>query len=99
MRETYMWSKVKHENIQQLLGITMLHGRLGMLSLWREHGNLQNYLRKFPSVDRYQLVNTDFIRTSLRANVYAVLSSNFGRSLSTQYRHGKPYLTIHSQLR
>ncbi|KAF8602271.1 kinase-like protein [Ceratobasidium sp. AG-I] len=55
MRETYMWSKAKHENIQQLLGITMLQGRLGMVSLWRENGNLQDYIRKKPDVDRYQL--------------------------------------------
>ncbi|KAF8602272.1 kinase-like protein [Ceratobasidium sp. AG-I] len=55
MRETYMWSKAKHDNVQQLLGITMLQGRLGMVSLWREHGNMQEYIRRNPSVNRYHL--------------------------------------------
>lgn len=56
MRELYHWSKARHENIQELLGIVIFQGKLGMVSLWRQHGNLQQYIEKNPSVERYSLV-------------------------------------------
>ncbi|KAG8728367.1 hypothetical protein FRC11_011207, partial [Ceratobasidium sp. 423] len=40
MREIYNWSKLKHENIHELMGVTELHGQLGMVSSWMEHGDL-----------------------------------------------------------
>ncbi|KAF8596178.1 kinase-like protein, partial [Ceratobasidium sp. AG-I] len=55
MRELYMWSKAKHNNIQELLGVILFQGRLGMVSLWMANGNLQSYLRRNPGVDRYPL--------------------------------------------
>ncbi|KAF8600104.1 kinase-like protein [Ceratobasidium sp. AG-I] len=56
VREIYLWSKAKHPNVQELMGITMFQERLGMVSLWMENGNLQEYVRKYPEVDRYELV-------------------------------------------
>lgn len=56
MRELYMWSKLKHPNIQNLIGVIMFQERFGMVSLWMEHGNLQDYLRTHHDVNRYQLV-------------------------------------------
>ncbi|KAF8602298.1 kinase-like protein [Ceratobasidium sp. AG-I] len=55
MRETHIWSKMKHENIQQLLGIVLFQGRLGMVSSWMDNGNLQEYIKANPHVDRYKL--------------------------------------------
>lgn len=55
MRELHYWSKVRHENVQELLGIILFQGRLGMVSLWMENGNLQQYIEKHPNTDRYQL--------------------------------------------
>ncbi|KAF8596176.1 WD40 repeat-like protein [Ceratobasidium sp. AG-I] len=55
MREMYMWSKAKHENVHELLGAIMFRGYLGMVSPWMKHGNLQEYVRKNRDVDRYQL--------------------------------------------
>ncbi|KAG8723968.1 hypothetical protein FRC09_000935 [Ceratobasidium sp. 395] len=55
MRELYVWSKTKHENVQELLGIIMFQGQLGMVSPWMDNGNLEEYIRKYPSVDRYDL--------------------------------------------
>ncbi|CAE6411010.1 unnamed protein product [Rhizoctonia solani] len=55
MRELYNWSKAKHINIHQLLGVIMFQGRVGMVSKWMPNGNLQEYLSEHPSVDRYQL--------------------------------------------
>lgn len=51
-----MWSKAKHPNVQELMGIIMFQERLGMVSLWMDNGNLQEYVRKNPDVDRYELV-------------------------------------------
>lgn len=55
MREIYSWSKLNHENIHKLLGVTVHQDRLGMVSRWMEHGNLQEYIQKNPAVERYPL--------------------------------------------
>lgn len=61
MRESYAWSRAKHPNVQQLIGIIMLDERLGMASLWMENGNLQHYIQKNPGADRYKLVGSSFL--------------------------------------
>ncbi|KAF8594851.1 WD40 repeat-like protein [Ceratobasidium sp. AG-I] len=55
MRETYVWSKARHENVQELTGVIMFQGHLGMVSPWMENGNLQKYLEANPEVERYPL--------------------------------------------
>ncbi|KAF8602231.1 WD40 repeat-like protein [Ceratobasidium sp. AG-I] len=55
MREIYIWRKAKHENVQELTGIVMFQGGLGMVSPWMENGNLQKYLEKNLDVERYPL--------------------------------------------
>ncbi|KAF8684464.1 kinase-like protein [Rhizoctonia solani] len=55
-REIYYWSKMKHENIHELMGMVIFMGQsLGMVSEWMENGNLHEYLRRNPGADRYQL--------------------------------------------
>ncbi|KAF8594848.1 WD40 repeat-like protein [Ceratobasidium sp. AG-I] len=55
MRETYVWSKARHKNVQELTGVVIFQGHLGMVSLWMENGNLQKYLEANPEVERYPL--------------------------------------------
>ncbi|KAF8709181.1 Protein tyrosine kinase, partial [Rhizoctonia solani] len=55
MREVYLWSKVHHPHIQELLGVVLFQGRVGMVSPWRKHGNLRDYVKKHTNVDRYAL--------------------------------------------
>ncbi|KAF8603704.1 WD40 repeat-like protein [Ceratobasidium sp. AG-I] len=55
MRELYNWSKATHKNIQELIGVIIFQGRLGMVSPWMDEGNLREYIKAHPSVDRYQL--------------------------------------------
>ncbi|KAF8596615.1 kinase-like protein [Ceratobasidium sp. AG-I] len=55
MRETYVWSKARHENVQELTGVIMFRGLLGMVSPWMENGNLQEYLKAHAEVERYPL--------------------------------------------
>ncbi|KAL5640108.1 hypothetical protein ACGC1H_007410 [Rhizoctonia solani] len=55
-REIHFWSKMKHENVHQLMGVIIfMEHSLGMVSEWMDNGNLHDYLRKNPSVDRFQL--------------------------------------------
>ena len=58
-REIYIWSKTRHENVQELLGIVTFEGQIGMVSDWMPNGNLQQYIQKNPSVERYPLVCVD----------------------------------------
>ncbi|CAE6476285.1 unnamed protein product [Rhizoctonia solani] len=55
MREIYNWSKLEHENVHKLLGVTMFQGRLGMVSIWMEHGTLQQYLNQRNDISRHAL--------------------------------------------
>lgn len=54
MREVYIWSKLQHPNVQELFG---------MVSPWREQGNLQRYISMHPEVERYPLVRLTLIST------------------------------------
>ncbi|GAB1519814.1 hypothetical protein RhiTH_002884 [Rhizoctonia solani] len=55
MQEVCSRFQVKHENIQELLGVTMFQGRLGVVSPWMPYSGLQEYIQKSPDVDRYGL--------------------------------------------
>ncbi|KAF8596189.1 kinase-like protein [Ceratobasidium sp. AG-I] len=55
MRESYNWSKAIHPNVQRLMGMILHQERLGMVSLWMDNGNLQQYITKNLDVDRYRL--------------------------------------------
>ncbi|KDN39473.1 hypothetical protein RSAG8_08768, partial [Rhizoctonia solani AG-8 WAC10335] len=55
-RELYYWSRMKHKNIHHLMGVIVFKDQyLGMVSEWMENGDLNQYLRKHPGADRYQL--------------------------------------------
>ncbi|KAG9109089.1 hypothetical protein FRC07_008368, partial [Ceratobasidium sp. 392] len=54
-RELYYWSKLKHENVLKLLGFAMFQGQLAMISRWMENGTLNDYIRKHPEEDRWDL--------------------------------------------
>ncbi|CAE6436232.1 unnamed protein product [Rhizoctonia solani] len=55
VREIYTWSKLDHENVHKLLGVTIMEGRLGMVSRWMPEGNLRDYLDRQTCLDRYEL--------------------------------------------
>ncbi|KAF8707771.1 kinase-like protein, partial [Rhizoctonia solani] len=55
-REIFYWSRMKHDNIHQLMGIIIFKGAfLGMVSEWMDNGNLREYILRNPRVDRYQM--------------------------------------------
>ncbi|KAH7333014.1 kinase-like domain-containing protein [Rhizoctonia solani] len=54
-RELYVWSKCKHPNILELLGVAQYEGRVAMVSPWMKYGNLSWYLSQHPEADRDHL--------------------------------------------
>ncbi|KAF8605856.1 hypothetical protein BDV93DRAFT_30665 [Ceratobasidium sp. AG-I] len=60
-RELYIWSKAKHQNVLELMGIAMFKGQLAMISRWMTNGTLSEYAFKNPRVDRWALVSKFFL--------------------------------------
>jgi hypothetical protein len=54
--ELHTWSKCQHRNVGRLLGLAEFHGQIAMLSPWMENGDLPAYVKKYPNVDRLELV-------------------------------------------
>lgn len=55
-RRVLGWSQVRHNNVQELLGILYFQGGPGLVSPWMEHRNLQGYIASYPGVERHELV-------------------------------------------
>ncbi|KAG8714121.1 hypothetical protein FRC08_012336 [Ceratobasidium sp. 394] len=54
-REIYAWSKLKHPNVLELIGLSTFRGQISMVSAWMENGTLPCFIVANPGVDRYQL--------------------------------------------
>ncbi|CUA77333.1 Ephrin type-A receptor 3 [Rhizoctonia solani] len=53
--ELYIWSKCRHTNILELIGVAQHNNQIAMVSPWMENGNMNWYLNRHPLVDRYNL--------------------------------------------
>ncbi|KAG8723278.1 hypothetical protein FRC09_003990 [Ceratobasidium sp. 395] len=51
-REGYNWSKFKHPNILQLLGVARHNSQVVLISPWMERGTLSDYISRYPGADR-----------------------------------------------
>ncbi|QRV89425.1 Tyrosine kinase catalytic domain protein [Ceratobasidium sp. AG-Ba] len=56
-RELYVWAKCNHPNVIKLLGLVEFRGRIGMVTIWMENGNLSYYLSQNPEVKRHYVVS------------------------------------------
>ncbi|KAG9097415.1 hypothetical protein FRC06_007579 [Ceratobasidium sp. 370] len=54
-QELYSWSRLQHDNVLQLLGLALFRGQIAMISPWMAHGNLTEYAKQNPGIDRFQL--------------------------------------------
>ncbi|KAG8793742.1 hypothetical protein FRC12_001752 [Ceratobasidium sp. 428] len=54
-RELHTWSKCKHPNVANLLGLAEFHDQIAMVSTWMENGDLRTYLKKYPNADCFSL--------------------------------------------
>ena len=60
------WKGLRHPNILPLLGATMSENRFVMVSEWMMQGNIDEFLKVHPNVDRLGLV-----RFSSKVLIYA----------------------------
>ncbi|KAF8600593.1 kinase-like protein, partial [Ceratobasidium sp. AG-I] len=61
-RELSAWSKLRHENILNLLGVSYHRQRLSMVSAWMENGTVIQYTKQNSEINTYTLVSE--IRTT-----------------------------------
>ncbi|KAG9084724.1 hypothetical protein FS749_005007, partial [Ceratobasidium sp. UAMH 11750] len=54
-RELYVWSRFKHNNVVELLGLAQFRGHMAMISPWMDNGTLLEYIKRNPTANRYQL--------------------------------------------
>ncbi|KAG9119625.1 hypothetical protein FRC07_005279 [Ceratobasidium sp. 392] len=54
-REIYAWSKLKHPNVLELVGLSTFRGQISIVSSWMENGTLPDYVTKHPEADRFEL--------------------------------------------
>ncbi|KAG8770065.1 hypothetical protein FRC12_004537 [Ceratobasidium sp. 428] len=55
-REIHTWSRLKHDNIVELLGLAHFRDHLAMVSPWMDNGTLLEYLERNPAADRCRLI-------------------------------------------
>ncbi|CAE6441494.1 unnamed protein product [Rhizoctonia solani] len=53
--ELYIWSKCKHPNVLELIGVTRHRNLIAMVSPWMDNGDLTRFLHTHPETDRYNL--------------------------------------------
>ena len=70
-REVIIWKTLHHPNVLPLLGVTMTiaENRFAMVSEWIENGNINQFLKAHPDVDRVELVCFPFSLSLLDADV------------------------------
>ncbi|CAE6494524.1 unnamed protein product [Rhizoctonia solani] len=59
-RELYAWSKTQHQNVLELFGLAYFRGNVVMVSPWMEYGNLRDYLKQHPEIDRLSMIQDAF---------------------------------------
>ncbi|CAE6489514.1 unnamed protein product, partial [Rhizoctonia solani] len=51
----HKWSKCRHHYINEVLGFTMFHDDIGLVSYWSTYGAVPDYLQETPNADRLHL--------------------------------------------
>ena len=52
-----MWKALRHWNVLPLTGVTMSETRFEMISDWMMNGNINDFVKEHPKVDRLKLVS------------------------------------------
>jgi serine/threonine protein kinase len=55
-KEALLWKRLDHPNILSFRGVSISQGQLCVVSSWIENGNILEYTRKNPEVNRLHLV-------------------------------------------
>ena len=59
-----MWKFLQHPNVLPLVGVTMSKTRFAMVSDWMKNGNINEFVKGYPEVNRFVLVSSP-LETSL----------------------------------
>ena len=52
-----MWKTLQHPNVLPLIGVTMTKTQFAMISEWMVNGNINDFAKAHPDVDRLGLVS------------------------------------------
>jgi len=55
-----MWRTFQHPNVLPLIGVMMTETQFAMVSDWMENGNINDFVKANPSVNRLELVGCSF---------------------------------------
>jgi serine/threonine protein kinase len=56
-QEAVAWKLLSHENVVPFLGASFSPTTVSLVSIWMEHGNINEYIRERPDCNRLQLVS------------------------------------------
>ena len=54
------WRTLQHPNVLPLIGVTMTETQFAMVSEWMANGNINNFVKAHPDVNRLGLVGFSF---------------------------------------
>ena len=84
-----MWKSLQHPNVLPLIGVTMTETRFAMISDWMVNGNINDFVKTHPDVDRFGLVGflLKVLRPCFIDNCKTLQLMDVGRGLI--YIHGQ----------
>ena len=59
-KEVVTWKTLRHPNVLPLIGVTMTETQFEMVSEWMANGNINDFVKAHPDVDRLGLVGFVF---------------------------------------
>jgi hypothetical protein len=59
-KEAVTWKTLRHPNVVPLIGVTMSETRFAMVSDWMVNGNINEFVKAHPDVNRLDLVSLSF---------------------------------------
>ena len=57
-KEAVMWKFLQHPNVLPLIGVTISKTLLAMTSNWMPNGNINDFVKSYPEVNRLDLVGS-----------------------------------------
>lgn len=52
------WKALRHPNVLPLMGVIMSETEFAMVSEWMDNGNINQFVKEQPNVNRFELVSS-----------------------------------------